>query len=75
VRGNPSANISDIRNVEIVFRKGIGYNPDALIAAAAGTVGALDFLRILRWPYGPLIVVVTLILVARRVMKKRITNH
>ena len=67
VRGNPSVNISDIRNVEVVFRKGIGYNPDALIAAAAGTVGALDLWRIIRWPYGPLIVAVVLILIALRV--------
>jgi imidazolonepropionase-like amidohydrolase len=73
VRGNPSLNISDIRNVEVVFKTGVGYDPDALIAASAGTVGALDLWRIVRWPYGPLMLVVILILIARR--KRRITNH
>jgi enamidase len=39
VAGDPSARIADIRNVEIVFRQGIGYDPGKLIASVAGRVG------------------------------------
>ena len=37
--GNPAADISHIRRVEIVFKKGIGYDPEKLINSVAGTVG------------------------------------
>jgi enamidase len=37
--GNPIANISDIRKVEIVFKQGVGYDPAKLIASVAGKVG------------------------------------
>ena len=39
VAGNPAANIQDIRNVEIVFKQGIGYDPAKLIASVKGKVG------------------------------------
>jgi enamidase len=39
VGGDPSARIADIRNVEIVFRQGIGYDPGKLVASVAGRVG------------------------------------
>lgn len=39
VDGNPSANISDIRKVEMVFKQGVGYDPAKLIASVAGKVG------------------------------------
>lgn len=39
VRGDPSDNISDIRNVEIVFRQGFGYDPEALLSSVRGQVG------------------------------------
>lgn len=39
VNGNPAANIADIRNVETVFRKGVGYDPKRLIESVAGRVG------------------------------------
>jgi imidazolonepropionase-like amidohydrolase len=39
VSGDPSARIADVRNVEIVFRRGIGYDPGKLIASVAGRVG------------------------------------
>lgn len=39
VNGDPSANISDIRNVEIVFRQGYGYDPEALLSSVRGQVG------------------------------------
>lgn len=39
VRGDPSANIADIENVEMVFKDGIGYDPEKLIASVRGKVG------------------------------------
>jgi imidazolonepropionase-like amidohydrolase len=39
IGGDPSANISDIRNVELVFKQGIGYDPAKLIASVKGKVG------------------------------------
>jgi len=39
VRGDPSTRIADIRNVEIVFKDGIGYDPAKLIADTRGSVG------------------------------------
>jgi imidazolonepropionase-like amidohydrolase len=39
VRGDPSRTISDIENVEIVFKEGIGYDSAKLIDSVRGTVG------------------------------------
>lgn len=39
VNGNPAANIADIRKVELVFRRGIGFDPAKIIASVAGRVG------------------------------------
>lgn len=39
VRGRPDENISDIRNVEIVFKQGIGYDSAKLIESVKGTIG------------------------------------
>lgn len=39
VDGNPAARIQDIRNVELVFKAGVGYDPARLIADARGLVG------------------------------------
>ena len=39
VRGDPSADIAAVRNVELVFRQGIGYDPAKLVASVAGRVG------------------------------------
>jgi imidazolonepropionase-like amidohydrolase len=39
VGGDPSGRIADVRNVEIVFRQGVGYDPGKLIASVAGRVG------------------------------------
>ena len=50
LRGNPSVDISDVRRVEWVMKDGTAYDPDALIAATAGSVGAWDGTRFLRWP-------------------------
>jgi imidazolonepropionase-like amidohydrolase len=39
VRGDPTADITDIENVQFVFKNGIGYDPEKLIASVKGTVG------------------------------------
>jgi hypothetical protein len=39
VKGNPATTISDIENVEIVFKDGIGYNSEKLIQSVQGLVG------------------------------------
>jgi enamidase len=39
VSGNPAANIGDIRNVDTVFRQGVGYDPVKLIDSVKGRVG------------------------------------
>jgi imidazolonepropionase-like amidohydrolase len=39
VRGDPSSRIADIESVELVFKRGLGYDPERLIAAARGLVG------------------------------------
>ncbi len=39
VRGDPSTSISDIENVEIVFKDGVGYDPQALLDSVRGRYG------------------------------------
>ena len=39
IDGDPSANISDVRKVSLVFKQGVGYDPAKLIASVKGKVG------------------------------------
>jgi imidazolonepropionase-like amidohydrolase len=39
IAGDPSKVIADIRNVETVFKQGVGYDPQKLIQAVTGRVG------------------------------------
>ena len=39
VKGDPSKNINDIENVEIVFKDGVGYDSSKLIESVQGLVG------------------------------------
>ncbi|MCA1614419.1 MAG: amidohydrolase family protein [Acidobacteria bacterium] len=39
VRGNPAADIGDIKRVEIVFKDGVGYDSEKLIQSVQGLVG------------------------------------
>ncbi|UCC74631.1 MAG: amidohydrolase family protein [Gemmatimonadota bacterium] len=39
VSGDPSTDISDVRNVELVFKDGVGYDSAKLFASVVGTVG------------------------------------
>ena len=50
LQGNPSREISDVRNVELVFKDGVAYDPERLTAAAAGTLGEFTVERLFTWP-------------------------
>ena len=39
INGDPSARIADVRNVEIVFKRGVGFDPAKLIESVRGRVG------------------------------------
>ena len=39
VNGDPSKRIADVRNVETVFKRGVGFDPAKLIASVSGRVG------------------------------------
>ena len=39
IAGDPATRISDVRNVQIVFKQGIGYDPAKLIESVKGKVG------------------------------------
>lgn len=39
VDGNPAERIADVRNVTMVFKQGVGYDPKKLIASVQGRVG------------------------------------
>jgi len=39
VNGDPSTNISDVRNVETVFKQGVGFDPAKLIESVKGKAG------------------------------------
>jgi hypothetical protein len=39
IEGNPAAKISDVRNVRIVFKAGVGYDPEKLLKSVQHTVG------------------------------------
>jgi hypothetical protein len=69
LRGDPSLRVSDIRNVELVFKDGIAYEPDKLIAAAAGTLSAFDLGYALRRNFWP-ITIVLMIIGGRRVIRR-----
>ncbi|HMG69988.1 MAG TPA: amidohydrolase family protein, partial [Gemmatimonadaceae bacterium] len=39
IAGNPATRIGDVRNVQIVFKQGIGYDPVKLVESVKGKVG------------------------------------
>jgi imidazolonepropionase-like amidohydrolase len=39
IQGNPVARISDVHNVKIIFKEGVGYDPERLIKSVDHTVG------------------------------------
>lgn len=70
VSGNPATSISDVRNVELVFKKGLAFDPAKLIAATRGTVGRFDISIYTRSRWMWLAGVVFVILVARRLRRR-----
>jgi hypothetical protein len=65
LKGNPSHDISDVRNVELVFKGGVAYDPERLVAAAAGTLGELTIGSLFTWPVISFLIVLA-VLTARR---------
>jgi len=65
IRGNPSTKMSDIRNVELVFKDGVAYDSARLIASTEGTVGQFELRRLLRWPFGAIVAGLAVLLCAR----------
>ena len=43
IKGHPAAKITDIENVEIVFKDGVGYDSEKLIQSVQGLVGIRYF--------------------------------
>lgn len=39
INGDPSRDITDVRKVKLVFKQGVGYDPEKLIATVRGRVG------------------------------------
>jgi imidazolonepropionase-like amidohydrolase len=70
LRGDPSANISDVRNVDLVFKDGVAYDPGALIAATSGTVGRSDLRQLLRAPVDLLLIGIVAILIVYIVLRR-----
>src|SRR5256885_8758873 len=67
VRGNPSAQIPDVRNVEIVFKDGVAYDSARLIESTrgSGTDDAFDVSRIAVWPWNAIISTLVLLLAVK----------
>ena len=70
VRGDPATQMADVRNVEMVFKNGVGFDPDALIAATRGTVGEYDFRLLVRFPYNVILLALTALFAARMLSKR-----
>lgn len=71
VRGDPSSRIADVRNAEIVFKDGVAYDPDELLAAAEGAVGRFDLGVAVRHPMVASLLLVLLVLTAAIVWRRR----
>ena len=63
IRGNLAARIADIRNVEIVFKDGVGYDPDALMAGERGNIGETNWLP---WIVAAIGLAIVLLSIAQR---------
>lgn len=78
VRGNPSERISDVRNVEMVFKDGVGYDPGALLAATRGTVGQYSLRGLFRFPFNVILLALMTLLGVRitrnRAARRRTTE-
>jgi imidazolonepropionase-like amidohydrolase len=77
VRGNPAMHIGDVRNVEMVMKDGVGYDPAALMDSVAASIGEYDFRLLLRWPANAIMGVLLLILAMQisRMGRRRAGKH
>jgi imidazolonepropionase-like amidohydrolase len=77
VRGDPTLHISDVRNVELVMKEGVGYDPEALTNSVAGSIGAYDFRLLLRWPANAIMTFLLLLLamLINRMGRRRARNY
>jgi len=50
VHGNPARRMADMRDVEMVIKDGVAYDPTALIAEAQGRLGAFEMSQLMTWP-------------------------
>ena len=71
VQGNPSQRISDVRNVELVFKNGMAYDPEKLTAAAAGTLGEFTLTSRLIWPVTIVLTLLAAIRATRMLRRRR----
>jgi hypothetical protein len=77
LNGDLSADISRVRHIEWVMKDGVAYDPEALILATAGTVGAFDFTRFTRWPLNGMLALTVLLAVLslyRRAIGPRLSS-
>jgi imidazolonepropionase-like amidohydrolase len=77
VRGNPSRQIDDVRNVEMVMKDGVEYDPAALTRSVAGSIGAYDFTALLRWPANAImaLLLVVVAIYISRMGRRRARRH
>jgi hypothetical protein len=71
VRGDPTVHMSDVRDVELVFKDGVGYDPASLVEAARGSIGQYDFTRVLRWPWNAALTVLLAWLATKKLWRRR----
>jgi imidazolonepropionase-like amidohydrolase len=71
VRGNPAQYISDIRNVDVVFKEGVAYDPSVLIAAAQGTLGVGQRPQMFTWTLVAIGIVAPALVVVRLTKRRR----
>jgi hypothetical protein len=67
VRGNPAAQISDIRNVELVFKDGVGYDAAQLVESEHGNLGTRSWMW---WAAVVTVPAIVLLIVLRRLTKR-----
>jgi hypothetical protein len=71
LKGNPSHDISDVRNVELVFKDGVAYDPETLVSAAAGTLGEFTIGSLFTWPVIAILIALALLTTRRAIRTRR----
>jgi len=71
LRGDASHDIAAARDVELVFKGGIAYDPEELVASVAGTLGERTIGEWVAWPLTMLSAVAALVLAIRLLLRRR----